>query len=82
MGVSLKRINPPRELKFHSFTGDGSTTDFVLTTAPMTDGEMVFRGGALQKSGIGNDYTISGANVSFVTAPTDGINIEVRYFTN
>ena len=47
---------------------------------PMTNGEAVHKGGLLQKPGSGNDYTISAAAITFLSAPANGANIEVVYF--
>ena len=65
-----------REVTF-TFDGDGSQTDFVLTSgyAPI----QVYNDGAIQKEGSGDDYTVSTDGflntVSFAVAPGSGNDV-------
>ena len=73
------RAMPGLGLARKGFVGDGATSAFVLDFVPLTNGEFVFKGGAFQKRGTGNDYTISGATITFAVAPVSSANIEARY---
>jgi len=48
-------------------TKNGSNTDFTLANTPVAGMEMVFVNGILMNAGAGNDYTISGAVITFLT---------------
>jgi hypothetical protein len=61
-----------------SGTVNGSTTAFTLANTPLSGTEEVFLNGVLQDSG-GNDYSISGTTITFVTAPATGDKIRVNY---
>lgn len=64
------------------FVGDGSTVAFVLAVSDAkttSGGNLVTQGGLVRKSGGGNDYTISGTTVTFITAPPNNANISVFY---
>lgn len=63
-----------------SFVGDGLTTTFVLTSAPFGGTERVYLNGQ-RMSGGGSDYTLSGLNVNFTSAPFFGDIIAVDYTT-
>jgi hypothetical protein len=58
---------------------DGILTDFDLTQTPFLNSEEVFLNGILQEPGIGNDYTISGATITFSNAPFAGDRVRVKY---
>lgn len=58
---------------------DDSNTTFVLAASPVAGSESVFLNGLLQEPGAGNDYTISGATITFAAAPTVGDRIRVSY---
>jgi len=61
-------------------TIDGSNTAFTLASAPSpTNTEAVFLNGILQEPGAGNDYTISGATITFAVAPPTGSRVKVNY---
>lgn len=47
-------------------TANGINTAFTCANTPVTGKEMVFVNGLLQRSGTGMDYTISGANITFL----------------
>jgi hypothetical protein len=62
-----------------SGTVNGSTTTFTLANTPISGTECVFLNGVLQEPGAGNDYTISGATITYLTAPITGDRIRVNY---
>lgn len=55
-------------LETPSGTVNGTNDDFVFTSAP----KAVFLNGILQDAGAGEDYTLSGATVTFNTPPESG----------
>ncbi|NQT34546.1 hypothetical protein HQ587_05105 [bacterium] len=59
-----------------TFSGDGMTTDFVLTNTP-GDYLAVYLGGLRQTPT--DDYTVSNKTISFLTAPLSGQKIVVDY---
>lgn len=58
---------------------NGANTDFTLANTPISNSESVYLNGLLQDVGAGNDYTISGAVITFLTAPVSGDKIRVTY---
>jgi hypothetical protein len=58
-------------------TGDGDTTIFTLAATPKTDSLSVYLDGVLKT--VTTHYTLSGATVTFLSAPTDGALIVFRY---
>ena len=58
-------------------TGDGETVAFTLAETPKTDSLAIYVDGALQT--VTTHYTLSGAIVTFVSAPSDGAHIVFRY---
>jgi hypothetical protein len=58
---------------------NGSNTAFTLANTPTSGTEMVFLNGILQEPGAGNDYTISGGTITYLTAPLTGDRIRVTY---
>lgn len=67
------------EVKKDTFTGDGTTTDFVLTNSPIANSILILVDGVEN-----TDYTFdSGTDtVSFASAPSNGANIEVYYLVD
>jgi hypothetical protein len=63
-----------------SGTVNGSTTSFGLANTPIAGTEEVYLNGIQQEPGAGNDYTISGATITYLTAPLTGDKIRVSYF--
>jgi len=61
--------------------GDNTTTVFNLDSAPVSGSVHVYVGGFRKLGGAGNDYTISGGEITFATAPADGENIVADYRT-
>lgn len=58
---------------------NGSNTTYTLANTPVTGSEHVYLNGILQEPGAGNDYTISGATITYLTAPVTGDKIRVSY---
>ena len=50
----------------------GSGTTYTLANTPVTGSVHLFLNGVRQNAGAGNDYTISGATITFGTAPLSG----------
>ena len=60
-----------------SLVGDGTTVTFALGGSPRSsDHTMVFLEGVYQEK---ENYSISGSNITFTTAPPNGYSIEVKY---
>jgi hypothetical protein len=62
-----------------SGTINGSNVTFTLAHTPIAGTECIYLNGLLQNVGGGNDYTISGATITFVAAPETGSVILVNY---
>jgi hypothetical protein len=58
---------------------NGTNTSFVLANTPVAGSEQVFLNGILQEPGSGNDYTISVATITYLTAPVTGDKVRVNY---
>lgn len=58
---------------------NGSNTAFTLANTPTAGTERVYLNGILQEPGAGNDYTISGATITYLTAPVSGDKVRVSY---
>lgn len=58
---------------------NGSNVTFTLANTPTAGTEHVYLNGVLQESGSGNDYTISGATITYLSAPLTGDKIRVTY---
>jgi hypothetical protein len=58
---------------------NGSNTAFTLANTPVSGSEHVYLNGLLQEPGAGNDYTISGSTITYLTAPQTGDKIRVSY---
>jgi hypothetical protein len=58
---------------------NGSNTTFTLANTPTSGTEQVYLNGILQEPGAGNDYTISGATITYLTAPATGDRLRVSY---
>ena len=66
--------------KLDLFTGDGSDTTFNCSaTPPSAAALMVFVDGVFQRHGSSNAWTLSGATVTFTTAPANLANISVMH---
>jgi phage-related tail fiber protein len=60
-------------------TINGSNVTFTLANTPTAGTEEVYLNGIQQESGAGNDYTISGGTITYLTAPIAGDKIRVSY---
>lgn len=58
---------------------NGVNTTYTLANTPVSGSEHVYINGVLQDVGSGNDYTISGAVITILTAPTASDKIKVSY---
>lgn len=58
---------------------NGSNTAFTLANTPIAGTEQVFWNGLLMEPGAGNDYTISGAEITALSAPVSGDKLRVTY---
>lgn len=59
---------------------NSSNTSYSLAATPTAGTESVYLNGVLQNEGAGNDYTISGATITYLTAPDTGDILLVSYF--
>jgi len=59
---------------------NGANTTYTLANTPIAGTEQVYLNGIQQESGAGNDYTISGATITYLSAPLTGDKIRVSYF--
>lgn len=58
---------------------NGVNTSFTLANTLVSGSEEVYLNGLLQEPGAGNDYTISGATITYLTAPVTGDRVRVSY---
>jgi hypothetical protein len=58
---------------------NGSNVTFTLANTPIAGSEHVYLNGVLQESGAGNDYTITSATITYLTAPLTGEKLRVSY---
>jgi len=58
---------------------NGSNVTYTLANTPTAGTEEVFLNGIQQEPGAGNDYTISGGTITYLTAPISGDKIRVNY---
>jgi hypothetical protein len=58
------------------YTGDGATTEFLVTPGLYENGVIVTENGILQMPG--TDYTVAGSTLTFTTAPAAGVQLQIR----
>lgn len=58
---------------------NSSNVTYTLANTPTAGSEHVYLNGTLQESGAGNDYTISGAVITYLSAPLTGEKLRVSY---
>lgn len=58
---------------------DGANTTFTLANTPDAGTVQVFLNGLLQLEGAGNDYTISGDTITYLSAPLSGDVLRITY---
>ena len=63
-------------LVYRGYTGNNTATNFTVTSGISSNNLLVAENGILQRPT--TDYTVSGANVVFTTAPATGVDIQVR----
>lgn len=63
-----------------SGTVNGTNSVFNLANTPTLGTEEVYLNGVQQDAGASNDYVISGATITFNTAPVSGDKVRVSYF--
>jgi len=79
-GVEYKLSNgQPVDKEIPTGLINGVNTVFTMAFAPIVGSEHIYRNGILQESGAGNDYTISGATITYLTAPLTGDKLRVTY---
>jgi hypothetical protein len=59
-----------------NYTGDGTTVGYTVTSGATADSVIVALNGVMQRPA--TDYTITGAVLTFTTAPINTINIQIR----
>jgi hypothetical protein len=75
--IQKSNLSPTLTYVTRTFTGDGSTTAFTITTGLNVDKVLVTENGVLQTPT--TDYTISGTTLTFVGgAPASGVAIQIR----
>lgn len=79
LDANIMRINWFVTRETPSGLVNGSNTAFSLGNVPITGTESVFLNGLLQEPGAGNDYTISGNEITFAEAPISGDRVRVSY---
>jgi hypothetical protein len=63
-----------------SFTGNGSSVNFTLATAPLNENQTIVSvGGILQPKSV---YSVTGTTLTFSSAPATGVGIEVTTFAS
>ncbi len=62
-------------------TINGSNTSFTLSPTPAAAANVnCFENGVQQQQGAGNDYTISGATITYLTAPPTGSKLNCLWY--
>lgn len=81
VGASGISVNTAKFITRETPSGavNGSNTSFTLANTPVVGSEEVFLNGLLQEPGAGNDYTISGATISYLAAPVTTDRLRVNY---
>jgi hypothetical protein len=60
---------------------NGSNTSFTLSPTPTASADVnCFLNGIQQQQGSGNDYTISGATITYLTAPATGSKLNCLWY--
>lgn len=79
LGTNIMRASDYIVRESPSGAVNGTNATFVLANTPTSGTESVFLNGILQEPGAGNDYTISGATITYLSAPSTGDKIRVTY---
>lgn len=59
-----------------TYTGDGTTTNYTVTSGATTNSVIVSLSGIIQTPT--SDYSVTGTTLSFTTAPPNGVSIQIR----
>lgn len=79
MGTTIMRTAGFIDRETPSGSVNSSNVTFTLANTPIAGSESLFLNGLLQDPGAGNDYTISGATITYLTAPVTGDKIRANY---
>ena len=74
--IQKSNLSPTLTYVNRSYTGDGSTTGFTVTSGTTVNDVLVTENGVLQVPT--TDYTISSTTLTFVVAPASGVAIQIR----
>ena len=74
--IQKSNLSPTLTYVNRSYTGDGSTTGFTVTTGLNVNKVLVTENGVLQVPT--TDYTIASTTLTFVVAPGSGVAIQIR----
>jgi hypothetical protein len=78
--VTINTTGAAPDIELDSATGDNTTTDFTVTTAPTAAEDLLITiNGLVQRPT--TDYTVSGTTVTFTTAPFTGAVVAARTIT-
>jgi hypothetical protein len=69
-------VSSSGSLIYRAYTGNNTATNYTITSGLNANNLIVAENGILQRPI--TDYTISGANVVFATAPATGVDIQIR----
>ena len=69
-------VSSSGNLVYRTYTGNNTATNFTVTSGVVANNLLVAENGILQRPI--TDYTVSGANVVFSTAPANGVDIQIR----
>jgi hypothetical protein len=59
-----------------TYSGDGTTVDYTVTSGLTVDSVLVLENGIAQTPTV--DYTVTGTTLTFTTAPASGMSIQIR----
>jgi len=74
--IQKSNLSPTLTYVTRTYTGDGSTVGFVVTSGTTVNDVLVTENGVLQTPT--TDYTISSTTLTFTTAPGSGVAIQIR----
>lgn len=80
VGTNGLKVNSAKWITRETIGGtiNGSNTAFTLAAAPVAGSEHIYQNGLLLEAG-GEDYSISGANLTWVVAPVAGDRLKASY---
>jgi hypothetical protein len=61
---------------YRAYTGNGVATTYTITSGLTANSLIVAENGIIQRPT--TDYTVSGSTLTFVTAPNNGVDIQIR----